>query len=363
VALTGGGTAGHLFPCLAAAEQLRLADPDVDLLFIGSRHRLDAELLPRYGYAYELIASEGFPYGLSLKAVRSAVSLLQGFLAARRILRRFRPHVVFGAGGHVAAAVVPAARSLGIPIVIHASDSLPDRANRFLGRWATKITVAWPAAAAHFPAGRVECTGQPLREELFARTREEAYPLFGLAPGRLTLLVTGGSQGARRLNAAVAGALPKLLERGDVQVLHLTGALDFEQVKAQAEALAAPSDHYQCLPYSDEMGAAMRAADLIAMRCGASSVSEAAAFGLPMILVPYPHAGGHQRLNAVPLVEAGAGVMFEDSQFNADVLHDTVADLLDHPEKLAAMRQASANWGRRDAAARIAQIVMAAAAI
>jgi len=210
----------------------------------------------------------------------------------------------------VAAAVIPAARSLGIPTIIHASDALPDRANRALSRWATRITVSWPAAQAHFPAARTECTGQPLREELFAVTRAEAYGRLGLQPGLFTLLVTGGSQGARRLNEALLEALPELLRRGDLQVLHLTGGGEFEAVTARIQAMreGRPARVWTgttCSRTSTTWARRCGRADLVVMRCGASSVSEAAAFGLPMILVPLPHAGGHQLLNAEPLVAAG----------------------------------------------------------
>jgi UDP-N-acetylglucosamine--N-acetylmuramyl-(pentapeptide) pyrophosphoryl-undecaprenol N-acetylglucosamine transferase len=366
IAFTGGGTAGHLFPAIAVAQQIQKADPQAEVLFIGTRKRLDAELVPKCGHAYEPIDSAGFPYGISLKAASSAWHLFRGFWQARRILKRFRPQAVFGAGGYVAAAVIPAARSLGIPTVIHASDALPDRANRLLSRWATRITVSSSAAQRYFPASRTECTGQPLREELFAVTREEAYGRIGLQPGLFTLLVTGGSQGARRLNEALLAALPELLQRGDVQVLHLSGSVDAEAVAARVGALrrgdlAEALSRYHGLPYLDDMGAAMRAADLVAMRCGASSVSEAAAFGLPMILVPLPHAGGHQLLNAEPLVAAGAGILVEDAAFDGERLLAEVSGLLADPERLARMREASARGGRPDAARRIAEIVLEAA--
>ena len=271
IAFSGGGTAGHLFPAIVVAQEIQRTDPEAEVLFIGTRKRLDAELLPKYGYAYELIDSQGFPYGLSPKALSSAWQLFRGFCQARRALKRFRPQAVFGAGGYVAAAVIPAARSLGIPTIIHASDALPDRANRFLSRWATRITVAWPAAQAFFPADRTECTGQPLREELFAVTREEAYGRLGLQPGLFTLLVTGGSQGARRLNEALLGALPELLQAGDTQVLHLTGGIDYETVQTRIQAMreAGPAEalaRYHALPYLDDMGAAMRAASAACAR-------------------------------------------------------------------------------------------------
>ena len=355
---TGGGTAGHLFPCIAVAEQVRKAAPDAELLFIGTRRRLDAELLPQYGYPFEPITAEGFPYGLSFHAVGSALSLIRGFAQARSILKRFRPAVTFAAGGYVAAAVIPAARSLGIPAAIHASDAMPDRANRFVSRWAARITVAWPAAQAQFPADRTEYTGQPLREELFRYTRDEARRVFDLRDDRFTLLVTGGSQGARRLNTALLQALPRLLEREDIQILHLSGAGEHAAVAAEAGAMALPTDRYRLLPYSQEMGAALRAADLVVMRCGASSVSEAAAFGLPMILVPLPHAGGHQRLNAEPMAAAGAGILVEDSALDGQEMADLVLALHDDPPRLSAMAEASRGCGRPDAAKRIAEIVL-----
>lgn len=354
--MVGGGTAGHLFPCVAVAEELRAADPEVEVRFIGATGRIDAELLAARDLPHDLIDARPMPYGLSAAALSGMVGLVRGMMQTRKIIRRFRPHVMFNTGGYVGAAAGLAARMTGVPLVLHASDVLPDRSNRMLSRWAEVVTCVSPAAAEVFGDIAV-VTGHPIREEVASATREQGVEQLGLAPDRPTLLVTGGSQGARRLNMAMIGALRELLQDIGVQVVHLSGSLDYAFLRDQADAMASP-EHYHLLEHLPNVGLALAAADLVVTRAGAASLAEACLHGVPMIVVPYPHAGGHQRLNAEPLAEGGAAVIVQDEQFTSERLVALVRDVLTDEDRLLEMADAALAAAGPGAAGDVADIVL-----
>ncbi len=358
IVLAGGGTAGHLFPSVAVAQSLMELSPEVELLLLGARRGLDAELLEQLNLPHKLLSARPFPYALSLRWLSSLMALGWSVLQAFRALRRFRPDVLFASGGYVAAPGVLAARLLGVPCVIHVGDVLPDRTNRVLRRYARRITLTFEASAEYFPIEKTVHTGPPIRKEILGYSREDGLAHFGLDCARKTLLVTGGSQGARPINRAVSEALPELLARDDLQTVHLTGQLDYEEVAARAAELEAEPPAYRCLPFCHEMGLAYAAADIILSRAGSSSLGEGLALGKPMIVVPYPHAAGHQMANARPLAEAGAVVIIENAELTGQSLVTTLAALLDDPDRLAAMAEASRKLGKPDAADVIARLLL-----
>jgi UDP-N-acetylglucosamine--N-acetylmuramyl-(pentapeptide) pyrophosphoryl-undecaprenol N-acetylglucosamine transferase len=318
----GGGSAGHLFPALAVAQRFLRLDPEARAYFLAARRPLDRDLLGRLGYPHRLLSASGLPYGFSLQLFTRLAKLALGGMEAYGALGRWKPQVVFGSGGYIAAAGIPAAWLRGLPTVIHASDALPDRTNRKLAGRARVITVAFAEAAEFFPAHKVIVTGQPVREEILNTDRETARRELGYAPDDFVLLVTGGSQGARSLNQAVLEALPQLAA-SEVKVLHLTGSVDYGRVhEATAEGLGGPG--YTCREFEARMGLALAASDLVLMRAGSSSLAEAAAWGLPMLLAPLPIAGGHQRHNAKPLATSGAALMVEDTDLGGGWLAETV---------------------------------------
>ena len=293
IVLAGGGTAGHLFPSLAVAEQLQQLSGDVQVVLIGAaRADLDQHLLPASELPYHLIDARPFPYGISLGWVGSLWRLAASTLASARLLKLCRPAVIFAAGGYVAAPVVVAGRMGGIPLVLHVCDAYPDRASRLLSRWADNITLTFAEASKYLPGDRVLPTGGPVRRQILTATAAEGRELLELAAGKFTVLVTGGSQGARRINEALLAALPPLLAHTDLQTVHLTGQRDYQGVSRRAQEMGAAPPAYQCHAYLEQMGPAMAAADLIVSRAGSSSLAEATALGKPLILVPYPHALG-----------------------------------------------------------------------
>jgi len=260
VMLAGGGTAGHLFPAIAVGEQL--AEAETEILLVAASSDRDNAVLAQSGLPAAFICARPFPYGLSWQIVPSVAGLLRGLIQALGLLRRFRPAVIFATGGYVAAPVIMAARLLRIPRVIHIGDAYPDRTGRLLSRRAQLVTLAFAAATEYLPGRRTEHIGTPVRKQILSGSRAEGQELLGLAPDRFTVLVTGGSQGARSLNEALMAALPRLLAEPEFQVVHLTGRREYEAVKTQGEALGAAPPVYHCLAHLEQMGAALAAADL-----------------------------------------------------------------------------------------------------
>ena len=273
------------------------------------------------------------------------------------LIRQFRPDAVFVTGGYVAAPVAWAAWRARLPLLIYLPDLEPGLEIRATSRLATKVAVSFPEVAAYFP-GKAEVTGYPVRAELWETDRAAARAALGLDATLPTLLVFGGSRGARSINRALLGTLPALLPR--CQVVHITGELDWPEVSAATREGGLDEDwkaRYHVYPYlHDEMTQALAAADLVVARAGASVLGEFPALGLPAILAPYPYAGQHQRTNAAYLADRGAAVIVEDAALPAD-LGPTILDLLDDPDRLAAMRVASRNLARPDAADRIARLL------
>lgn len=353
----GGGSAGHLFPSLAVAQRFMRLAPEAEALFLGARRDLDAQLLA--DRPHKLLHAVGLPYGFSARTLWALGKIAWGSLEAFSVIRRFRPHVFLGTGGYVTAASALAAHGLKTPCVLHVSDALPDRTNLRLAKIAKLITVAFEAAAKYFPPHKVVITGQPVREEILQGDRATARAQLGYEAHDFVLLVTGGSQGARRLNDALIEALPHLLATG-IKIFHQTGRLDYERVRA-AVATLKPGPNYRCEAFISQMHLVLAAADLYVLRAGSSSLAEAAAWGLPMIVVPGAFAHGHQKHNAEALVQRGAAIMIEDEQLTGECLTAAIRALVADEARRQAMSHAALGWGSRQAAERIAELIIAAA--
>lgn len=358
IVLAGGGTAGHLFPALAVAQQLQQVSGDVEVLLIGAHGALDERLLPQAGLRHHFIDARPFPYSVSLRTLCSLYRLMASTAVAARLLRRFRPMIIFSAGGYVAAPVVAAGRLLGIPVVMHVCDAYPDRASRWLSRWAVAITLAFAEAGSYFPADKIIHTGVPVREEVLTATAAAGQQLLGLEADKFTVLVTGGSQGARRINEAVLSGLPALLADEHLQIVHLTGHRDYQNVTQQARQRGAAPPAYQCYAYLEEMGPALAAVDLVVSRAGSSSLGEATVLGKPLILIPYPYAAGHQKYNAAAVQRAGGAKVIDNEALSGPVLAEAILQLYGDHRRRQAMTEASRKWGRPAAARQIAQLLL-----
>jgi UDP-N-acetylglucosamine--N-acetylmuramyl-(pentapeptide) pyrophosphoryl-undecaprenol N-acetylglucosamine transferase len=353
--IASGGTGGHVYPALAIAEAVIAHHPGVSLSFVGTVGGFERPLVQEAGIhftAYDEVQA-GPLHGVSLpRALLSAVQLVIGTLQAILLLLRQRPKSVLLTGGWVGLPVALAAWLWRVPIMIFVPDIEPGASIRALRRFARTIAVSVPDSLLYFPSQHTVITGYPLRRQMREATREQAIAFFALDPQRPTLLVFGGSRGARAINNALLDVLPALLERG-VQVIHVTGTLDWPSM-LQRKASLPDTTNYHAYPYlHQEMGLAMAAADLVVSRAGASALAEFPLFGLPAILVPYPHAWRYQKVNADYLASQGAAVRLDESEMMVS-LQKTIESLLFDTPKLEAMRAASSALAHPDGSERAA---------
>ena len=361
--IAGGGTAGHVFPALALARRLRAAGAEV--AFAGTQRGPEARLAPAEGFGFTAIEARPVPRRPSADAVRAPLVAAHAVRACRPLVER--ADVVVGMGGYVSVPPVLAAFAARRPVVLHEQNAVAGLANRLCARWARRIGLSFAEAAATLPRrARAVVTGNPVREEIVAvRERraelaETAREALGLEAARRTVVVFGGSQGARRIDEAAAGAARLLGGRGDLQFLVLTGEAHRGLVE-EADG-AGGRLLLRALPFLDRMELAYAAADLVVARAGASSIAEITVCGLPAILVPYPYAtAGHQEANARALERAGAAAVLRDVELTPRVLGTRIAALLEDPATLARMAGRAAAWGKPDAAARVAELVEEAA--
>jgi UDP-N-acetylglucosamine--N-acetylmuramyl-(pentapeptide) pyrophosphoryl-undecaprenol N-acetylglucosamine transferase len=369
VVLAGGGTAGHVNPLLAVADELREREPSLVVTALGVAGGLEDDLVPARGYPLRHVPRVPLPRRPSAEWVNLPGRLKSAVDAAGAVIDETGARVVVGFGGYVSTPAYLAARRRDIPVVIHEQNARPGLANRLGARWAARVGVTFAGTA--LKDGVV--TGLPLRREIAqlvaargvdaSAARADAAARLGLDPRARTLVVTGGSLGAQSLNEAVSGAAGALLD-GGVQVLHLTGkGKDADVRAAAAGAVAArPGARYDVREYLAEMQLALAVADLVVCRAGAGTVSELAALGIPAVYVPLPVGNGEQRLNAGPVVAAGGGLLVDDAQLTADWVAQQVPALLGDADRLGAMADAAAGAGVRDGAARVADLVAEAVA-
>lgn len=356
VVLAGGGTAGHVFPAIAVADDLR--DRGAEVTFIGAGDGQEATLVPDAGYRFVPVRAVSAQTRLSLRSAKAIALAIRAARAVRPIVAS--ADVVIGIGGFASAPGALAARWTARPLLLIEQNSVPGAVNRIAARWARVVATTFEATAARLPRGpRVVRTGNPIRPEILAVTarREElareAIVAFGLEGDRRTVLVVGGSQGALHLDETVARALPLLAGHDDLQLLVSTGR-DHEHVVAGA-ASAAPLP-VRVVPFIERMDLALAASHLAVSRSGAG-VAELAACGLPSILVPYPYATeNHQEANAREVVRAGAATLLLDADLSAQRLASVILELMDDRVRLEAMGAAAREWARPDAARRIADL-------
>lgn len=365
--VTGGGTGGHIYPALAVAELLK-GDLSVEAItYIGKSGGLESELVPQSGIAFEGIEFYGMPRGknpmLPFKLLAWALKLKQAKAHAKTILKRLKPDVVFGTGGYVSAPVLMAAHCLKIPYVVHEPDAQPGLVNRLMSRNARVITTSFSEGAErlkHKPNQEVLVTGNPIRGTIGGLAKAEALSYLGLdwPLNKPVLLVTGGSQGSRRLNAAVVEALPVLLHEMGFAVAHLTGKKLYEETVQALNAMhpaLAGNAAYWVQPYSAQMAALLALADLAVCRAGSLSLSEMYLCGIPTVLVPYPFAASdHQRKNAQASVRAGASLMIEDADCTGLHLTEALRPLMENAARREQMRNTALSLGHPNATQEIA---------
>jgi UDP-N-acetylglucosamine--N-acetylmuramyl-(pentapeptide) pyrophosphoryl-undecaprenol N-acetylglucosamine transferase len=356
VLLAGGGSAGHTSPLLATADALRRLDASVEVTALGTPRGLEGRVVPEAGYPLEMIPPVPLPRRPNADLVRVPARLRGAVKGALAVVDRIHPDVVVGFGGYVSVPAYLAARRRHLPIVVHEGNALPGIANKLGARLTTHVATSFPAT----PLRHAAYVGLPIRRMISTldrpALREEARRTFGLVADLPTVLVFGGSQGARRLNQSVSAAA-EAFDAAGVQVLHVVGP------KGEATVERAPGRApYVVLPYVDRMDLAYAAADLVVCRAGANTVTEVAAVGLPAVFVPLPIGNGEQDLNARPVVDAGGGLLVQDGALTPEWVSGTVPALAADPDRLAAMSAAASGLIPRDADEKLARIVLDAGA-
>jgi UDP-N-acetylglucosamine--N-acetylmuramyl-(pentapeptide) pyrophosphoryl-undecaprenol N-acetylglucosamine transferase len=369
VVIVSGGTGGHIYPGIAIAEEMQDRDIRNEILFIGSENGLEGDIVSKERFSIRLIVAQGIQRVLSFKIFKLPFVLIKGFLQARGILKEFRPDAVISTGGYASFPVVAAAAALRIPIFLHEQNAVPGITNRLCQRFAKKVMLSFKASVKYFNSKKAVFTGNPVRQKVILTERGVARQKLGIDQKRKTILVTGGSQGARRINEVMASLVDFFAAEG-IQVLHVTGPKDYEHVLSLTENKVLDIEKkvptikgkkkyvtitkyklYHPMPYMYNIWDGIAASDIIISRAGGTAIAEILARGIPSILVPYPFAAErHQDVNAKELEAAGASVIIENDKFSEDAVKALVKELLSDFAKLGAMSKACSAIAHPEAA-------------
>ena len=364
--LTCGGTAGHINPALAIAGRLRELMPDCEILFIGAEGKMEMELVPREGYKIEALKITNISRGHSLEALRHNLDTLRNVAVstheAKRILREFKPDVVIGTGGYVCYPVLTAAHELGIPTAVHESNAVPGLTTKLLAERVDRVMVGFADSkgAYHHPE-KVEVTGTPVRGEFASYSKALAKKELGLDPNEPLVVSVWGSLGAAHMNKVMGELITLLDERREFRLIHSAGSMYFDGFMEKLEAAMPDFAKFgaDVRKYIYDMPRVMAAADLILCRAGASTLSELAYMGKPVIIVPSPHVtSNHQEKSARVLEKAGGAKVFLEGEFDAQSLLDTVRQLLGDEGKLSEMSEAMRSLAVPGATDRICDIIL-----
>jgi UDP-N-acetylglucosamine--N-acetylmuramyl-(pentapeptide) pyrophosphoryl-undecaprenol N-acetylglucosamine transferase len=342
--IAASGTGGHLFPAIATAAQLS----EHHIEWLGVPDRLETQLVPQH-YPLHTISVAGFQTRLGLGSLRTLNRLTRSIFKVRRLLRQEKFEAVFTTGGYIAAPAILAARSLGLPVILHESNVLPGKVTRLLSRWCDGVALGFAATKSYLPVPqKTVVVGTPVRPEFLAPTQ----PLpFAIPEDAFVIVVVGGSQGAVAVNQLVRQTAPHWFEAG-IWVVHLTGTHD-----PDIDSVKHPQ--YIALPFYDQMAALLNRANLAISRAGSGTLTELGITQTPSLLIPYPYAAeDHQTYNAQVFTEAGAALMLQQKELTPEVLNQTVFKLLESPETLGAMKQATAALAVRDSAKQLANLIV-----
>jgi UDP-N-acetylglucosamine--N-acetylmuramyl-(pentapeptide) pyrophosphoryl-undecaprenol N-acetylglucosamine transferase len=351
VLIAAGGTGGHIYPGIAVANELMRRDPASVVRFVGTARGLETKLVKRAGFELSLIESAGLKNVGAAAKLKGLLLLPKSFLAARRLIKGFRPDVVVGAGGYVSGPVLLTAVLAGVPTLVMESNALPGFTNRRLALFVDAAAVSFEESLKFFH-GKGVVTGNPVRREFFEIAKKERDP------ARFTLLVTGGSQGARAINDALLDALAHLSpHKGVLRITHQTGESDFERVRAGYEA-AGWAEQADVRRYIDNMVAHFAASDLVVCRAGATTTAELIAAGKASLMIPFPFAADdHQRRNAEALEKAGASVMVLQQVATGERLAREIGALIEKPERVTRMEESARKLARGDAASAAVDLI------
>lgn len=351
--IAGGGTAGHINPGIAIAKYIRQKHSDAEILFIGTQRGLEAKLVQREGFRLEFIKVRGFKRKLSADTFLAVKELFQGLAQARKIIKEFKPDVVIGTGGYVCGPVVFIASRMGIPTLIHEQNAFPGVTNRILSRFVNAVAISFKESETYFMhAKKLECTGNPVRDEIVHADRRKARSSLNLEEGRPLVVVMGGSLGAEKINSTFVRMLKNLYKEKDFNLIFATGNSQYEKVSRELEGISFKS--VQVVPYIYDAANVYAAADLIVCRAGAITCSELTVLGVPSIMIPSPNVvANHQEYNARSLEKNGASVVILEKDLDEELLYSQITGLLNDREQLDRMAKNAKKIGTAKAAEKI----------
>ena len=361
IIMSGGGTGGHIYPAITIIKAIQKQVPSCEVLFIGTQSGLEADIIPKEGFQFRTIDVRGFERRLSVANVRTIIKTIGSVWQSRQIIRNFKPDIVIGTGGYVCGPVLLAASIMGVPTMIQEQNVIPGITNKILARFVDKIAVAYSEAKKYFTnQDKIFVSGNPIRPEVISANREESMLALGLDPEKRTILISGGSRGARSINQAMLQVHQNFANRKDIQLLHVTGQSEYNGIVGNLKQYCIDTNKIGNIiikPYLYNMPQGLAVADLAIFRAGAIGLAELTARGIPSILIPYPHAAeNHQEFNARVMEQQGAAVVIRDDELSGEGLTDVINELLDNPHKLDEMAAASKGIGCPEAAAVIADM-------
>ena len=359
VIISGGGTGGHIFPAVSIANEIRAKCPKAEILFVGAEGRMEMQRVPAAGYPIKGLPVAGFDRKNLLKNIPVLFKLIKSRAMARQIVKDFQPHVAVGVGGYASGPTLNVCGALGIPTLLQEQNSYAGVTNKLLAKHASRICVAYDGMERFFPADKILFTGNPVRQNLLdeSLSKDDAVRAFGLVPGKRTILIVGGSLGARTVNESILGNLPLVRQQSSVQFIWQTGKYYSEEIRAELERRGKPAN-LVVMDFISDMRQAYAAADLVISRAGAGSISEFCLLGKPVVLVPSPNvAEDHQTKNALALVQKEAALYVPDADARRTLLPLAINTVADH-DKLDSLSRHIRQLAKPNAASDIADEVI-----
>lgn len=358
--ITGGGTGGHIYPALAIANEIKDRHSDANILYVGTAHGLESELVPKEGYNFKTIRVKGFSRKLSKETFSTIKELFLGLKDSRKIINEFKPDVVIGTGGYVCGPVVYTASRKGIPTLIHEQNAFPGITNKILSRYVDKVAVSFEEANKYFKyPEKIIMTGNPVRKSLVNVDTKKAYKMLNIDSEIPFVLSFGGSGGQRSLNDSMAYVIRENANNPNIQILHVTGNRFYDSfIENLKKDNIKCGRNIQIVPYFYKMPEGLNIADLVVTSAGAITLSEITVIGIPSIIIPKAYtAENHQVYNAKVIEEKGAGIMIEEGDLNGELLNRKIQELLNDRKKIKEMAIKSKKIGRITAVSEIVDIV------
>lgn len=356
IVVSGGGTGGHIYPALAFIKEVQKQEKNVEFLYIGTEKGLEKEIVNREQIPFRAIDISGFKRKFTLENLKTIHRFIKSVSVSKKWLQHFQADVVIGTGGYVCGPVVYAASKLGIPTIIHEQNSLPGVTNKFLARYADKVAISFEESKKYFPEDKVVLTGNPRAQEVIGVDGERGRAALNLKKDLKTVLIFGGSRGARPINESVLSILSEFANK-PYQVVYVTGEVHYGQIIDQLKQKQ-PPENVIIKPFIHNMPEVLAAVDLIVSRAGATTLAEITALGLPSILIPSPYVtANHQEINARSLSDKKAAVLLLEKDLTGQKLLTSIDGILLHSDKLEKMKNASRALGMRDAATRLYEVM------